>query len=100
VSVEDVETANRAIVTIDEALKYVNKQRADLGAVQNRMEMASKGINIASENMTSSESIIRDTDVATETVNFVKNEILQSVSSSMLSQALYTNKDNVLKLLS
>jgi len=100
VSVEDVETANRAIVTIDEALKYVNKQRADLGAVQNRMEMAAKGINIASENMTSSESIIRDTDVATETVNFVKNEILQSVSSSMLSQALYTNKDNVLKLLS
>ena len=49
VSVSDTETANRTLATIDEALKTVNRQRADLGAVQNRMEMAAKGINIAAE---------------------------------------------------
>ena len=98
VSVSDTETANRTLATIDEALKTVNRQRADLGAVQNRMEMAAKGINIASENMTSSESIIRDADMAKEMVDFTKNSILQQASVAMLSQA-NSQSQNVLSLL-
>jgi len=79
-------------------LKNVNRQRADLGAVQNRMEMASKGINVAAENMTSSESIIRDADMAKEMVDFTKNSILQQASVAMLSQA-NSQSQNVLQLL-
>lgn len=98
VSVEDTETANRTLATIDEALKNVNRQRADLGAVQNRMEMAAKGINVAAENMTSSESIIRDADMAKEMVDFTKNSILQQASTAMLAQA-NSQSQNVLSLL-
>jgi flagellin len=98
VSVSDTDTANRTLATIDEALKTVNRQRADLGAVQNRMEMAAKGINIAAENMTSSESIIRDADMAKEMVDFTKNSILQQASVAMLSQA-NSQSQNVLQLL-
>lgn len=98
VSVSDTETANRTLATIDEALKNVNRQRADLGAVQNRMEMAAKGINVAAENMTSSESIIRDADMAKEMVDFTKNSILQQASTAMLAQA-NSQSQNVLQLL-
>lgn len=100
ISVSDPDEANRVIGTVDEALKNVNKQRANLGAVQNRMEMTQKGINIAAENLTASESRIRDTDFAAESVELVKNEVLQNASTAMLSQALYINRDNVLRLLS
>lgn len=98
VSVSDTDTANRTLATIDEALKNVNRQRADLGAVQNRMEMAAKGINVAAENMTSSESIIRDADMAKEMVDFTKNSILQQASTAMLAQA-NSQSQNVLSLL-
>jgi flagellin len=98
VSVSDTDTANRTLATIDEALKTVNRQRADLGAVQNRMEMAAKGINIAAENMTSSESIIRDADMAKEMVDFTKNSILQQASTAMLAHA-NSQSQNVLSLL-
>jgi flagellin len=98
VSVSDTDTANRTLATIDEALKTVNRQRADLGAVQNRMEMAAKGIIIAAENMTSSESIIRDADMAKERVDFTKNSILQQASTAMLAQA-NSQSQNVLSLL-
>ena len=98
VSVSDTETANRTLATIDEALKNVNRQRADLGAVQNRMEMAAKGINVAAENMTSAESVIRDADMAQEMVDFTKNSILQQASVAMLSQA-NSQSQNVLSLL-
>ncbi len=98
VSVSDTETANRTLATIDEALKNVNRQRADLGAVQNRMEMAAKGINVAAENMTSAESVIRDADMAQEMVDFTKNSILQQASVAILSQA-NSQSQNVLSLL-
>lgn len=98
VSVADTETANRTLATIDEALKNVNRQRADLGAVQNRMEMAAKGINVAAENMTSSESIIRDADMAKEMVDYTKNQILQQASTAMLANA-NSQSQTVLQLL-
>lgn len=98
VSVSDTETANRTLATIDEALKNVNRQRADLGAVQNRMEMAAKGINVAAENMTSAESVIRDADMAQEMVEYTKNQILQQASTAMLANA-NSQSQNVLSLL-
>lgn len=98
VNVNDPESANMVLGTVDEALKRVNKQRADLGAYQNRMEVAQKGIDIAAENLTATESKIRDTDFAKEMVDYTKNQILQQVSTSMLSQA-NSQAVNVLSLL-
>lgn len=90
--------ANSAITTIDSALKTVNKQRADLGAYQNRFEMASKGVNVAAENMQAAESRIRDTDMATEMVSYVKNQILLQAGTAMLAQA-NVKSQSVLQLL-
>lgn len=98
ISVGSPDEANMTLATIDEALKNVNKQRADLGAYQNRMELAQKGINVASENTQAAESRIRDTDMASEIVEFTKNQILQSTSTAMLSQA-NSQSANVLALL-
>lgn len=98
VSVEDPDSANMLIGTIDEALKKVNKQRADLGSYQNRFELAQKGIDIAAENLTATDSTIRDTDFAEEMVNFTKNNILHQVSTAMVAQA-NANAQNVLSLL-
>ncbi|HIW37065.1 MAG TPA: flagellin [Candidatus Treponema faecavium] len=79
--------ANRAIGTIDEALKKVNKQRADLGGYQNRLEHAIRGLDIGAENLQASESRIRDVDMAEEMVDFTKNQILQQAGTAMLAQA-------------
>lgn len=87
ITISSPDEANRTLATVDEALKNVNKQRADLGAYQNRMEMAQKGINIASENTQAAESRIRDTDMAKEMVDYTKNQILSQASVAMLSQA-------------
>jgi flagellin len=83
----DPDSANRAIGTLDEALKKVNKQRSDLGAYQNRMEHAIRGIDIGSENLQAAESRIRDTDMASEMVSFTKNQILSQAGNAMLAQA-------------
>jgi flagellin len=98
ISLANPESANMALATVDEALKTVNKSRADIGASMNRMEMAQKGIDIASENLTASESVIRDADMAKTITEHVKNQILQSASVSLLSQA-NSNSQNVLQLL-
>lgn len=98
VSVNDQESANMTIATIDNALKNVNKQRADLGAYQNRFEMAQKGIDIAAENLTATNSKIRDTDMAKEIVEYTKNNILHNTSIAMLGQA-NNNASSVLDLL-
>ncbi len=98
ISIADPELSNLAIATIDEALKTVTKQRADLGAYQNRFEMASNGIAIAAENLQAAESTIRDTDMASEIVEFTRNQILEQSGAAMLAQA-NTQSQNVLSLL-
>lgn len=90
--------ANRAIGTIDEALKKINKQRADLGGYQNRLEHAVRGIDIAAENLQAAESRIRDTDMAAQMVEFTKNQVLTQAGTAMLAQA-NTQSQNVLTLL-
>jgi len=86
-SIADPDGANRAIGTLDQALKKVNKQRADLGAYQNRLEHAIKGIDVGAENLQAAESRIRDTDMASEMVNYTKNRILAQAGNAMLAQA-------------
>lgn len=79
-------SANLAIGTIDDALMVVNKQRADLGAYQNRFEIAYNGILIASENLQAAESRIRDADMAKEMVEYTRNMILLETDAAMLAQ--------------
>ena len=81
------DSANRAIGTLDEALKRVSKQRADLGAYQNRLEHAIRGLDIGAENLQAAESRIRDTNMANEMVGYTKNQILSQSGTAMLAQA-------------
>ena len=97
-SLETPDNANQAIGTLDEALKKINKQRADLGAYQNRLEMTVKGLDIGAENLPASESRIRDTDMAEEMVDFTKNQVLSQAGTAMLAQANQSSQ-NVLSLL-
>lgn len=79
--------ANRAIGVFDTALKRISKQRADLGAYQNRLEHAVRGIDVGAENMQAAESRIRDTDMATEMVSYTKDKILAQAGNALLAQA-------------
>ncbi len=90
--------ANRNIGVIDNALKTLNKQRADLGAYQNRLGHAVNGLNVASENLSAAESRIRDTDMAKEMVEYTKNQVLSQSGTAMLAQA-NTQSQQVLSLL-
>jgi flagellin len=98
VNILDPAVANSSIGKLDSALKIVSKQRADLGAYQNRFEMAARGVSVAAENLQAAESRIRDTDMASEMVNYVKNQILDRAGSAMLAQA-NTRSQNVMTLL-
>ncbi len=86
-SLSTPEKANISIGVLDKALKTVSKQRADLGAYQNRLDHARRGLAVGAENMQASESRIRDTDMAEEMVRFVTNQILVQSSTAMLAQA-------------
>jgi flagellin len=98
VSISTPDSANMTIGIVDNALKSVSKQRADLGAYQNRFEMAAQGVAIAAENLQSAESRIRDVDMASEMVQYVKNMILNQAGTAMLAQA-NTKAESVLQLL-
>jgi flagellin len=87
ISLESPDSANRAIGTLDAALKIINKQRADLGAYQNRLEHAVVGLDIGAENMQASESKIRDTNMANQMVDYTRDQILIQSGTAMLAQA-------------
>jgi flagellin len=87
ITLEDPDLANRAIGTLDSALKIVNKQRADLGAYQNRLEHVVRGLDIGAENLQASESRIRDTNMANQMVDYVRDQILSQAGTAMLAQA-------------
>ena len=90
--------AQKATTTIDAAIKKVSAQRSKLGAVQNRLEHTIANLDTASENTQTSESRIRDTDMAEEMVAYSKNNILLQAGQSMLAQANQSNQ-GVLSLL-
>jgi len=87
VSISTPDVANQAIGQVDNALKMVSRQRADLGAYQNRFELAAQGVAIAAENLQAAESGIRDTDMAAQMVDYTKNQILVQAGSAMLAHA-------------
>lgn len=93
-----VDGAADAITKIDAAIKTVSTVRADLGAVQNRFDHTVKNLNVAVENLSASESRIRDTDMASEMVSFTRAQILSQAGTSMLAQANQLPQ-SVLKLL-
>jgi flagellin len=97
ISLSSPDRANAAIGVLDHALRLVNKQRADLGAYQNRLEYAMKGLSIGAENLQAAESLIRDTDMASQMVEFVKDQILVQSATAMLAQA-NTKPQSVLQL--
>lgn len=79
--------AKKATTTIDEAIKKVSSQRSELGAIQNRLEHTISNLDTAAENTQTSESRIRDVDMADEMVEYSKNNILAQAGQSMLAQA-------------
>lgn len=85
--VTDATNARTSIEDIDDAIDAVSTSRGALGAIQNRFESAIRNLQVNTENLSASESRIRDTDMATEMVEFTKNQILQQAGTAMLSQA-------------
>jgi flagellin len=97
-SLSTANQANQNIGILDEALKRVSRQRADLGGYQNRFEVAKVGVDVAAENLQAAESILRDTDMASQMVDYVKDNILVQAGTAMLAQA-NTKPQTVLQLL-
>ena len=87
IKVSTISNANTAITKLNKAIDQVSKHRAKLGAAQNRLEHTINNLKVTSENMTSAESRIRDTDMAKEIAAFTKNNILNQAAQSMLAQA-------------
>ncbi len=87
ISLSTPDSSNSAIAVLDAALKKVSKQRADLGAYQNRLDMARVGLSVGAENIQAAESRIRDVNMASEVVDYTKNQILVQASTAMLAQA-------------
>ena len=98
ISVATQDQANDAIADIDAAINTVSSTRADLGALQNRMEHTINSLGVSSENLTAAESRIRDVDMAKEMMSYTKNNILSQAAQSMLAQA-NTLPQGVLQLL-
>lgn len=98
ISISTPEAANQAVGIIDAALRTVSSQRADLGAYQNRFETAQQGVAIAAENLSASESQIRNQNMASGVVDFVRNQILMQANTAMLAQA-NVQSQSVLQLL-
>lgn len=87
ITLSSPDAANRSIGVLDAALRRVTKQRADLGAYQNRLEHAITGLDIGAENLTAAESRVRDADMAKQMVSFMKNQVLLQSGVAMLAQA-------------
>ena len=86
-SLNTQDDANYAIDKIDNAINKVSMVRATFGSIQNRLEHKIENITVTTENMTEAESTIRDTDMASEMMNYTKYNILQQAAQSMLAQA-------------
>jgi len=87
IAVSTAASASAAIASIDAAISTVTTNRANLGAIQNRLEQTINRLGLMAENLQAAESRIRDADMAKEMITFTKNQILQQSGMSMLSQA-------------
>lgn len=98
ISLSSPEKANRTLGLVDQALKRLVKQRAELGAVQNRLDYVMSSVDIGAENLQAAESLIRDLDMAQQVSEMVKDQILHQAGIAMLSQA-NTKGQGILRLL-
>jgi flagellin len=98
VSLSSPDGANKAIGIMDDSLQKLAKQRADLGAYYNRLDLTAKGLMSAYENIQASESRIRDADMAETMVDFTRNSVLVQTGTAMLAQA-NLQPQSVLRLL-
>jgi flagellin len=80
-------SAQAAIASLDAAINSLNQQRANMGAIQNRLEQTISRLGVTAENLQAAESRIRDADMASEMITFTKNQILQQSGTAMLAQA-------------
>jgi flagellin len=87
ISIQNVSSSNDAISTIDFALSKLNRNRGDIGAVQNRFLSAISSLSVASENLSAARSRIQDADVAQETAELTRTQILIQAGVSVLAQA-------------
>ncbi len=87
IDVSTVDKANKSISLVDKAIKQVSMKRANLGALQNRLEHTVNNLVVSGENLLAAESQIRDTDIAAEMIGFTKQNILSQASQAMLAQA-------------
>ncbi|MBI4506769.1 MAG: flagellin, partial [Chloroflexi bacterium] len=87
VKVDTLDNATFSVVTLDAALSVVSAQRSRLGAAQNSLESTIRNLGVGIENLSASESRIRDLDVANEMVAFTKNQIIQQAGTAVLAQA-------------
>jgi len=87
ISISSPDKANQAIGLVDQALMKISKQRADLGAYQNRLELTARGLLVGAENMQASESRVRDADMAETMVSLVKDQVLSQAGTAILAQA-------------
>jgi flagellin len=87
IAIDNQSNAQAAMDKLDTALTEINKSMGKLGAYQNRLDMAYDNLSVQVENLSASESVIRDVDMASETVKFTKNQILQQSGMAMLAQA-------------
>ncbi|QEE60176.1 flagellin [Salinibacterium sp. dk2585] len=94
----DAEAAALAITALDTAITNISTSRSELGAVQNRFESTINSLNVSAENLAAAESRIRDTDMASEMVNYTRANILSQAGTAMLAQANQSNQ-GVLQLL-
>ena len=95
---DDLTETNKAITVVDDAIKEINTQRSELGAVHNRLNHTVNNLTNMSTNLSSAQGRIQDADFALETTELAKNQILQQASTAMLAQA-NASKQNVLGLL-
>jgi flagellin len=86
-SLDLVNSASSALTALDTAIQTVSTNRANLGAMQNRLEHTISNLSVAAENFSASESRIRDTDMAQEMMSFTRSQILTQAGTAMLAQA-------------
>nr|WP_243701686.1 flagellin [Pseudomonas aeruginosa] len=87
IDISTAKGAQSAVLVIDEAIKQIDAQRADLGAVQNRFDNTINNLKNIGENVSAARGRIEDTDFAAETANLTKNQVLQQAGTAILAQA-------------
>jgi len=97
-TMSNINSANEALNRVDQAVGIVSRQRASYGAVQNRLEYVVSNLSVAAENLQAAESRIRDTEMASEIVNFMRLKILKDSGVAMLMQA-NLKTESVMRLL-